>query len=186
MTNINSPLNSTVKVNDQGHSDESTSEVNNLSKNENLSFRGNFTHTIDDKGRVSLPAEFRKVLTDNKENTVVVTNYISEGSRCLEGFGIKSWSRFESKLREKSRFNPKLHKIENFYISRATDCLLDSSGRILIPAYLRTYAGIEKEVTFTSSIHGFRIWDKRVWEFSFNAAEQALIEDPSIFNDIDI
>lgn len=150
------------------------------------SFRGNFSHSLDDKGRISLPADFRRILQDNGERRIVITNYISEGARCLEGFGLKAWVDFENKLRAKSRFSPKLQKLENFYLSRAAECEFDSNGRILIPSYLRQYAGIEKDATFTSSIHGFRIWDKRVWDTIFNAAEQALIENPEIFSDVDI
>ena len=149
-------------------------------------FRGNFSHTIDAKGRVSLPAEFRRVLAERGEDKVVITNYISEGARCLEGFGLNAWVEFEEKLREKSRFSPKLQRLENFYLSRAAECPLDGSGRILLPSYLRTYAAIEKDVSFTSSIHGFRIWDKRVWELIFASAEEALMEDPELFADIDI
>jgi MraZ protein len=149
-------------------------------------FRGNFSHVVDDKGRVSLPSEFRRILAEHSEDRVIVTNYISDGARCLEGFGVKAWELFESKLREKSRFSPKLQKLENFYLSRASECQIDGSGRILIPSYLRAYSGIEKDATFTSSIHGFRIWDKRVWDYVFAASESALMSDPSIFADIDI
>lgn len=151
-----------------------------------LSFRGNFTHNIDDKGRVSLPAEFRRILSSAEESSIVLTNYISDGSRCLEGFSATAWNQFEDKLRRKSRFDPKLQKLENFYLSRAAECSIDGSGRILLPTHLRQYAGIEREITFTSSIHGFRIWDKRVWEMIFAEAEQALMEDPSLFADIDL
>lgn len=154
-------------------------------------FRGNFSHTIDDKGRVSLPVDFRRNLEpDNspqkRESSVVVTNYISEGSRCLEGFSLGTWEIFEHKLREKSRFSSKLQRLENFYLSRAAECPLDGSGRILIPAHLRTYAGLEKEVTFTASIHGFRLWDSRVWAVIFADAEKALMANPDLFSDIDL
>lgn len=149
-------------------------------------FRGNFTHTLDAKGRINLPAEFRRVLSAAGENSVVLTNYISDGARCLEGFGLKSWVQFESKLREKSRFSSKLQKLENFYLSRAAECPIDGNGRILLPQHLREYAGIEREVTFTSSIHGFRVWDKRVWDHIFAAAEQALMSNPDTFSDVDI
>ncbi len=149
-------------------------------------FRGNFSHSIDDKGRVSLPAEFRRALTASGELSIVLTNYISEGSRCLEGFGLKAWIDFEAKLRAKSRFSAKLQKLENFYLSRASECPIDSAGRILLPAYLRQYAGLEREITFTSSIHGFRVWDKRVWDVTFASAEQALMANPDQFSDIDI
>jgi MraZ protein len=149
-------------------------------------FRGNFTHSLDDKGRVSLPAEFRKVLERSEDSSVVLTNYISDGARCLEGFGLKAWMEFERKLREKSRFSPKLQKLENFYLSRAAECPVDGSGRILLPPHLRAYAGIERELTFTSSIHGFRIWDRRIWDMIFAATEQALMDNPELFADVDI
>jgi MraZ protein len=149
------------------------------------SFHGNFTHAIDDKGRISLPVEFRRVLQEQKGTSVVLTNYISDGSRCLEGFGPQAWAEFERKLRAKSRFSSKLQSLENYYLSRAALCPIDGSGRILIPGYLRGYANLEREVTFTSSIYGFRLWDKRVWENIFAAAEQALLSNPDIFSDVE-
>lgn len=151
-----------------------------------FSFRGNFNHTLDAKGRVSLPAEFRRILNDKKQNSIVLTNYISEGARCLEGFALSDWEKFEKNLRLKSRFNAKLQRLENFYLSRSAQCEIDSAGRILLPQHLRAYAGIEQELTFTSSIHGFRIWDSRVWEMVFSAAESALLENPDLFEDVDI
>ena len=151
-----------------------------------VSFRGNCVHSVDDKGRVSLPSEFRKVLGDREQRGVVLTNYLSEGSRCIEGFGLDAWEDFEERLREKSRFSSKLQRLENFYLSRASECAIDSNGRILVPAYLRAYAGLERDVVFTSSIHGFRIWDKRVWDSIFEASEQALLENPDLFADVDI
>lgn len=166
-------------------SDQSSIEEKSL-KISTPSFRGNFTHQIDDKNRISLPAEFRKVLSDRSEKSVVVTNYISDGARCLEGFGNLAWAEFEKRLREKSRFDPKLHKLENFYLSRSAECPIDSSGRILLPPHLRVYAGLQREVTFTSSIHGFRIWDSRVWEMIFASAEQTLMSKPDTFADVDI
>ncbi len=151
-----------------------------------LSFRGNFSHSVDEKGRVSLPSEFRKVVSSIGDESVVLTNYISDGARCIEGFAECRWREFEAKLREKSRFGSKLQRLENFYLSRAAECGVDKAGRILIPPHLRQYAGLEREVTFTSSIHGFRIWDSRVWEHIFQETEAALLEDPEIFADVDI
>ncbi|RME61969.1 MAG: division/cell wall cluster transcriptional repressor MraZ [Candidatus Dadabacteria bacterium] len=151
-----------------------------------LSFQGNFTHSIDSKGRVSLPADFRHILSQIGDDAVVLTNYISEGSRCLEGFPESAWKEFEAKLKSKSRFSAKLQRLENFYLARAARCPLDKSGRILIPEYLRRYASLTKEVTFTASIHGFRVWDSRVWDLIFSNTEKDLMEDPELFADVDI
>ena len=171
-------------VREEGH--QVSSRAGSRPMPQSLAFRGNFSHALDDKGRVSLPAEFRKVLAEADERAVVLTNYISDGARCLEGFGVGAWVAFEEKLRKKSRFNPKLHKLENFYLSRAAECPIDSAGRILIPLHLRQYGGLERDLTFTSSIHGFRIWESRVWAVIFEQAESALMENPEVFSDIDL
>jgi len=146
-------------------------------------FLGVFIHSIDEKGRLSCPAEFRQLLSGE---SIVLTNFISDGARCLEGFAVDSWKDFIELLRKKSRFDSKLHKLENFYLSRAHQCSLDTSGRIIVPAHLKTYAGLEKEVVFSSSIHGFRLWDKRVWELVFREAESALLDNPNLFEGIDL
>lgn len=151
-----------------------------------LSFRGNFTHQIDIKNRISLPVEFRKILENANETHIVLTNYISDGARCIEAFPGSSWLKFENKLRKQSRFDSKLQKLENFYLSRSAQCSMDSAGRILIPNHLKNYAGLEKEAVFTASIHGFRIWEPKVWEIIFSEAETMLLENPDIFKDIDL
>lgn len=149
-------------------------------------FRGNFAHALDEKGRISLPVDFRATLAQQGDTAVVLTNYVSDGARCLEGFGVSAWVRFEEALRAKSRFDPKVQKLENFYLSRAAECGIDSAGRILVPSHLRQYAALEKDCTFTSSIHGFRLWDSRVWSLVFAQAEEALMSDPSIFTEVDL
>lgn len=164
-------------------------------------FRGVFYHALDEKGRVSFPAAFRDVLQSNsgsgsdgsagqstgriEQSSVVLTNFITDGARCLEGYTLSEWRKFEQKLASRGRFDPQVRKLENFYIARAAICALDANGRVNIPQHLRTYAGLEKEVAFTSSIHGFRIWDRRVWELVFQEAETALLEDPALFADVD-
>ena len=150
------------------------------------SFYGNFIHSLDETGRVSLPVSFRQVLSRAGEQDVVLTNFITDGARCIDGFPISSWKRFVAKLASRSRFDPQIRKLENYYLARATQCPLDGSGRISIPVHLRTYAGLEREVAFTASLHGFRIWDKRVWDLLFQEAEGALLDDPSLFLDVDL
>ncbi len=148
-------------------------------------FCGTFEHALDEKGRVSLPSPFRQVLSELQQTSIVLTNFVCDGARCLDGFSQQSWIAFQSKLSERSRFDPQLRQLENFYLSRAAQCLVDTSGRINIPAYLRTYAGLRKDVTFTASMHGFRVWDSKVWEHVFREAETALLKDPSLFVGVD-
>lgn len=146
------------------------------------SFRGIFHHAMDKKGRVSLPASFRSQIGDEP---IVLTNFVSDGARCLEGYGLSRWEIFEEKLRKRSRFDPKIRKLENYYLARAASCELDSSGRITVAPHLRNYAALERDVVFTSTLNGFRIWDERVWDVIFSEAEQALLGDPELFVELD-
>ncbi len=157
-----------------------------LDAEQSLAFYGSFNHILDDTGRVSLPGPFRQTLFKTGQAEVVLTNFITDGARCIDGFGLVSWKRFETKLAARSRFDPQLRKLENYYLARAALCPIDSSGRVNIPHYLRLYAGLEKDVVFTASLYGFRIWDKRVWEMLFQEAEAALLDNPSLFADVDI
>ncbi len=146
-------------------------------------FLGVFHHSVDEKGRVSFPVEFRPALAGEP---LVLTNYLSDGARCLEGFSLASWAAFVSELRTRSRFDPRIRQLENFYLARAHQCALDTSGRIIIPQHLRSYASLEREIVFSSSLHGFRLWDRRVWELVFQEAESALLENPALFEGIDL
>lgn len=148
-------------------------------------FRGCYDHSLDDKGRVSIPSSFRQTLEEKKIRGLVLTNYICDGARCIEAYSEPDWRELENRLAKRSRFDPQVKRLENYYLARAAHCPIDSSGRINIPVHLRSYAGLERDVVFASTIRGFRIWDKRVWELIFREAESALMEDPTIFENVD-
>ena len=151
-----------------------------------LEFRGSFSHAVDEKGRVSIPSQFRAILKTYDQDTLVITNFVTEGARCVEAYSLEQWKRFEESFQKKSRFEPKIRALEHFYFSRAAVCPIDSSGRINIPNRLIIYAGIGKEVEFTASFQGFRIWDKRVAEHVFRQAEAELLANPSLFAGLDV
>ena len=121
-------------------------------------FRGSFVHQLDAKGRVSLPAVFRQTLSreisEGDVPTCILTNFITDGARCLEGYTQSEWSAFEAKLASRSRFDPQIRKLENYYLARAVECPVDSNGRINIPQHLRDYAGLERDVVFAGSLDG--------------------------------
>lgn len=155
-------------------------------RDEGAVFRGHFRHTLDKVGRCSLPASFRAVLQAENAASVVLTNYIADGARCLDGYSSPAWKLLEAKLAAHSRFDPQLRQFENFYLARAAECALDSHGRINLPNYLRAYAGLERDVIFTATLRGFRVWDVRVWDVIFSDAEAALMADPGLFAKLDL
>ncbi len=149
-------------------------------------FRGCHEHSIDSKGRVSIPSSFRSVLQSSGVLELVVTNYICDGARCLEAYPLPVWESLELKISKLSSFDPRLKSLENYYFSRAASCPVDKAGRILIPANLRNYSGLQSQISFTAGISGFRIWDTRVWEHVFREAETRLLENPDLFSGLDL
>ncbi len=149
-------------------------------------FRGKFEHTIDDKGRVSVPARFREVLQATNDDRVVITNFSLSSTRCLDVYPHAAWVRLEEQLRDKPQFDQRVMRFQNFYFANAHECLLDKQGRILLPPTLREYAGLKKDAVFTSALDKFRIWDKEQWSRVFGEAELGIMEHPEDLNDLGI
>jgi MraZ protein len=123
-------------------------------------FRGRYQHTIDPKGRLSVPAKFRDALASYGESLVVVPNEHS-----LEVHPLEEWQRIEEKLNAQSLFAPEVRQLSRLYISRAKDIALDGAGRILLPPDTRKQAGLEKEVTILGGGRKmFEVWDRGRFE----------------------
>jgi len=138
-------------------------------------FRGRFNHTVDPKGRLSIPARFRDVLAQYEGALVVVPN-----THCLEVHPLEEWQRIEAKLREQSMFNPEVREISRLYVSRARDVQLDGAGRILLPPDSRQQAGLEKEVTLVGGgLPQFEVWDRSRFEEYERTRQDRL---PSLFD----
>jgi MraZ protein len=119
-------------------------------------FRGRYQHTIDPKGRLSVPAKFRDVLAQSDGNLIVVPNEIA-----LEVYPVEEWERQERKIGEQSQFNAEVRKLGRLYISRAKEVALDGVGRILLPSDSRQQAGLAKEVTLVGLGRPFfEVWDR--------------------------
>jgi MraZ protein len=149
-------------------------------------FRGTFEHTIDDKGRVSVPAKFRDCLLASSDERVVLTNFFVGSLRCLDVYPYPAWVQFEERLRGRPQFDANMMRFQNYYFAGAHECQLDKQGRILLPPILRDYAGLKREVTFTAAGEKFRIWDREAWSKVFVDAEQALMQNPEMLTDLGI
>jgi transcriptional regulator MraZ len=131
-------------------------------------FRGRFQHTVDPKGRLSIPAKFRDVLAQYGGSLVVVPN-----EHCLEVHPLEEWEKIEGRLREKSIFDPDVRDFARLYVSRARDAALDAAGRILLPPDTRQEAAIHKNVTLVGGgLTRFEVWDRgRFEEYARNGVE---------------
>jgi MraZ protein len=123
-------------------------------------FRGRYQHTIDPKGRLSVPAKFRDAMAQFGEALVVVPNEHS-----LEVHPLEEWQRIEEKLNAQSAFSSEVRDLARLFISRAKDVALDSAGRILLPPDTRKQAGLEKDVTLVGGGRRmFEVWDRQRFE----------------------
>ncbi len=120
-------------------------------------FLGEFQHTLDTKGRVSLPARFRNEMTAR-----IVVSKGMEGS--LYVFPAENFEESIERLLESNEFDPKVRKVRRFFMSGATDVEIDSAGRMTIPPHLREYAKLEKEVAVIGNGDRIELWDSGEWE----------------------
>ena len=149
-------------------------------------FRGSFPHTIDEKGRAAIPVKWRDLLSTRDDSRLVLTRFIVDGVHCLDVYPYDEWARFEERMLQQRRFGKAVVRFENYYISRAHDCVMDKQGRVLIPPQLRDYANLKKDIVFAGVLSKFRLWDAKAWESVDKAAEQAIMDDPSFLESLDL
>ncbi len=122
-------------------------------------FRGRYEHTIDSKGRISIPAKFRELLLEKYEDRLILTNF----DRCLVAYPFEEWQVVEDKVSSLSMVRKEVKSFQRFFISGAVECPIDKLGRILIPPTLRDYAQFSREVVFAGLAKKFEIWSKERW-----------------------
>jgi MraZ protein len=123
-------------------------------------FRGVTALTLDSKGRLAIPARHREALLARGNGQLVVT---VDHDPCLLLYPLPDWLAIEEKLERLPSFEPNARRMQRLLIGHATECELDASGRILLPAPLREYARLDKSVMFVGQGKKFEIWDEREW-----------------------
>jgi len=118
---------------------------------------GEYRHTIDAKGRIAVPAKFREGLSSG----VIVTRGLDE---CLFVFAKKEWETLVTKLTTLPLAQSNSRAFVRLMLAGAVDIELDVQGRILIPDYLREYAGLKKEGVVTGLYSRMEIWDLAKWQ----------------------
>lgn len=131
-------------------------------------FRGRFEHTIDSKGRVSIPAKFRELLAEKYDERLILTNF----DRCLVAYPFEEWRVVEEKVGLLSMVKKEVRAFQRFFISGASECPIDKLGRILIPPTLRDYAQLERNVVFNGMLKKFEVWSKDRWHEEIKRSEE--------------
>ncbi len=126
---------------------------------------GEYHHTIDAKGRLIIPARFREGLGDS----FVVTKGLDN---CLFVYPRQEWAALEQKLKSLPFARADARAFVRFFFSGATECELDKQGRILIPANLREYARLSKDVVVLGVSSRVEIWSRERWDEYNNLAAE--------------
>lgn len=119
-------------------------------------FLGEYTHTIDDKGRVTIPARFRAELAGG----LVVTRGFD---RNLMIYPITEWQEMAERVAARPVSDESVRAFRRRIFAGATDLEPDRQGRIVLPQYLREFAGIDGEVVVAGMYDYIELWDAEAW-----------------------
>ena len=133
-------------------------------------FMGEYSHSIDAKGRLIVPSKFREQLG----NEFVVTKGLDG---CLYVYSNEEWQRIEENLREKPLTSKDARMFVRFFFAGAANCEVDKQGRILLPANLREYAGIDKDVVSLGVYSRVEIWSKERYAQQDGSADMDAIAE---------
>ena len=119
-------------------------------------FIGEYHHSLDSKGRLSVPAKFRSELG----SSAIVTKGLDA---CLFVYPKEEWLKMTEKLAQLPVASSSARSFSRLLLSGAMEVEIDKQGRALLPAYLRDYAGIEGDVVATGVLNRVELWDKTAW-----------------------
>lgn len=124
-------------------------------------FRGVTALTIDSKGRLPMPARYREVLQLRAGGKLVVT---CDSALCLLIYPAPDWEPIQQQLMKLPSFNTRTRDLQRLLVGNASDVEMDAAGRILLPAPLRKFAGLEKDVALVGQGAKFELWDEAKWQ----------------------
>lgn len=120
-------------------------------------FLGEYEVAMDAKGRMMVPAAFRKQLPEGFVGEFVIKRAMES---CLELYTKEDWAKVQEKLARMNDFNPKVQQFKRLFLNGATIIEMDSAGRVLIPKPLQDYAALTKELLFSAKGDKVEIWDR--------------------------
>jgi MraZ protein len=132
-------------------------------------FLGEFDHTIDDKGRLSVPARFRPSLDEG----LTITRGLD---RCLVIWDVDSWRAMAERIQSLNGWQADARRIQRHFFAGAVQAQPDKLGRVVIPQYLRSYANLQTDVVVVGLADRIEVWARDEWERERSEAEAGSAE----------
>jgi len=133
-------------------------------------FYGEYTHTIDRKGRLILPSRFREVSKEYGLEKFFVTRGLD---KCLFMFSEEEWRVQEQKFKAMPFTKQESRSFNRLFFSGAIDVFPDKQGRFIIPQNLKDYANIKRETIVIGVSNRIEIWDSRTWKEFFAGSSES-------------
>lgn len=131
-------------------------------------FRGISSINLDAKGRIAIPTRYREELQDCCERQLVVTVAVNDKcvgeAGCLWLYPLPEWEKLEQTISKLPTLNKMAGKLRRFVIGHATECEMDTQGRLLLPEKLREYAGMGKHIYLVGQLNKFELWSDSAWQ----------------------
>jgi MraZ protein len=127
-----------------------------------IMFRGISTISIDPKGRLAMPAKYRDMMTATAGGEVVIT--VDHTDKCLLVYPMDEWVKVEKTLMSLPNMNRRVRNMQRLILGHAAELELDAQGRMLLPAPLREYAGLDKKAVLVGQANKFELWDADTWD----------------------
>jgi MraZ protein len=135
-------------------------------------FGGHYEHTIDAKGRTSLPARFRHVLPAAGDLRLVMAPALRDP--CLDVYPMAGWKELEERVARLPRWDRDLVLFRRRYLSAAVECEIDRHGRVALPQSLRRPAALEREVVWAGVGDKMELWSRERWYAALELPEAEL------------
>ena len=136
-------------------------------------FYGEYEHAIDKKGRIIVPSRFRDSFKEYDIDNLYVTRGLD---KCLFLFTENEWKSQESKFKSISFTKSEARKFNRLYFSGASRVEVDKQGRVLIPKYLKDFAGIKRDIMIIGVSNRIEIWSKESWQDYYNSSKDSFEE----------
>ncbi|HEV8536362.1 MAG TPA: division/cell wall cluster transcriptional repressor MraZ [Candidatus Limnocylindria bacterium] len=133
-------------------------------------FAGEFAHSLDEKGRLAIPAKFRGRFKEG----AVVTRWIGE---CLAVFPSPEWAALNAEIGKRPRTDPAVSRFRHFILAGAHEADPDGQGRVVIPAHLREYASLGAEAVVIGNLDHLEVWEPGRWRAELARVQSGIPND---------